>query len=444
MKDCPFSNKSEYRDFNPNASLNGVQLDQRLLDPKVFDDIFKKLEKKLHTLSERLSEDPEYLSLRWVLEHENEVRRLIKKVLKNGAELGTGKLISIQMSEKVREIVTYPWPERILLMALAKVLQEAFTPLYSSNLYSFQKGKGTIHAHLALKNFLDNNTHKKLYLLKRDVSKYGDSIPQDVLMKRAGSTLKLEHAPIVRELLRSAIRCELKDVKTGASFTAIHGIPSGSPIVPPLENFYLLSLDHAMSSLPNVFYARYGDDFVVITDSPTLAWKADRMIEDCMHQLGLHIKPEKKINAVVYPGFRFEWLGRSITFNPVRLGPKQKHTRDSLTYLKKSVRTVFERSLIIEKVEAREKYLNSALQKIMSLERAEWIRLTTSPIHQETLALIQNEFIHVLLKTAQHVYGISKSKSWKLYRRVKPHTLNHQINLRFRKKKAHATLKKAA
>ena len=139
------------------------------------------------------------------------------------------------------------------------------------------------------------------YIFRSDVKSYYDSIDFEVLM---AIIKKYVSDPILITLLKKAmVRTETK----GGLYTFFEfkGLPMGSPLSPLLGAIALLPLDQAMGSIKDIFYARYMDDWVVLTKTKTALRKVIKKTHHIMKDLKLHLHPTKTYIGKISHGFNF-------------------------------------------------------------------------------------------------------------------------------------------
>ncbi len=331
-------------------------VDDELLSSEVFEEVFHRLHLKLKAGEARGTSFVLYpeLTLEWILRNKKLMIDIIRSEIKKANfEFDTIKH-SIVVTDKARDIYIAAWPERILLMAMGAILTRRITPLLTKNVYSFQKGRGPHEAVRDVTEFIKSQPTKPLYVLKRDISKYGDSVPQAKLFEALETIRDIKESPLFLRLLKAAIRTPFRQKDGAAEASLCVGIPSGSPLVPPLENFYLMPLDRKLSDIENSFYGRYGDDILFVTSDRRLADWAREEIDRVVSDLSLEIKAQKVINARLdfyrrLPDDDYEhkthvaWLGFSLT-NHGRLGIKENHLEIVLNSLKKEIAGLFHRA----------------------------------------------------------------------------------------------------
>jgi retron-type reverse transcriptase len=304
--------------------MNRKTFDEALTDPGLYQEILLKLSKKELPRSRRnrpvhgLLSDPD-----WVVE------AILVWIRSGDPRFSVQDRIELLTGEKIRVLYTSPWPDRIVQMAMQALLAKSLEPAYSKRLYSFRKGLGTQHAHRSFREFLQSHPGA-VHVAKRDITAYGDSIVQEVLLRKIEASIEPAINPLFAALLRQAISPFYRQGDQ-EPVQLLKGIPSGSPLTPVLENLYLMEIDAWMDEVcesdPRCFYARFGDDIVLAhtVESEFLACVGE--LDQRVERLGLHYSEKKKINAHLGKSTRYiEWLGA--TFHAKgRISSRPKHFR---------------------------------------------------------------------------------------------------------------------
>ena len=150
-----------------------------------------------------------------------------------------------------------------------------------------------------------HDTHAALpqyqYILRSDIKSFYESIRFDSLMGIIGSYIK---HPVLLTLIRHA--CQRTETRGGIFYDYYEkSIPMGSPLSPILGAIALIPLDHAMGQMKDVFYARFMDDWVVLTKSKTALRKIVKMTHDIVNSLKLELHPQKTFIGKISHGFNF-------------------------------------------------------------------------------------------------------------------------------------------
>jgi RNA-directed DNA polymerase len=143
--------------------------------------------------------------------------------------------------------------------------------------------------------------HEHRYVMRGDIKSYYESIRFDVLM---GIIESYTQHPILLTLLHKALhRTETR----GGNFYEYNdnGIPKGSPLSPLLGAIALIPLDKAIGQIQGSFYARYMDDWVVLTKSKTALRKVVKLTHKVLNGLQLKLHPSKTYIGKIIHGFNF-------------------------------------------------------------------------------------------------------------------------------------------
>jgi len=142
---------------------------------------------------------------------------------------------------------------------------------------------------------------KHKFVMRSDVKNYYDSIRFDVLMGIV--EYYIDH-PVLLKLLHKALR---RTETRGGIFYDFHekGIPMGSPLSPLLGAIALIPLDKAMGQINGIFYARFMDDWAVLTKSKTALRKVIKITHEVINSLQFQLHPCKTYIGKISKGFNF-------------------------------------------------------------------------------------------------------------------------------------------
>lgn len=415
------------------GTIKAKSADEELLSKALYEDVFRNLFKKLKggkTQSRSFVFYPE-LTLSWVLSNRASVIKIIIDEIKRDDFSFDAIKHSVIVTDKARDIYIAAWPERVLMLALGQILTRRLAPMISKHVYSFQKGRGPHEAVRAATDFIRSQRKRPLYVLKRDISKYGDSIPQPKLFAALEIATDIRKSPLFYKLLKAAVRAPFRNKNDEAAASLCVGIPSGSPLVPPLENFYLSPLDRKLGDIDNTFYGRYGDDIIFITPDRHIAdWAMDE-INKTVSNLGLEIKPQKMTNARLdyfkrLPDDEYQhkthvtWLGFSLT-NHGFMGIKHNHLEIILDTLKTEIASLFSRSKAAElgyddQIGVIRNGLCLLLQKNAATALSSYIYYHTD--HQ-IYRLIDKRVVQLVFKGLVKDLSLPKKEAWRVLRRLK-------------------------
>jgi len=231
-------------------------------------------------------------------------------------EFAPGRIRTIRVNGKSRDVFSFRLTDLIVQGVVTEVIAEATRPLLSPRLYSYRPKVSGFHAVFDFAQFvrrhrksLTDPRRRGLYVIRRDVDSYTDSIPVDPaspiwnmlfrLLGRTDGRLPSADRRIVEDVIRPLV--EWKD---GGPVRLIRGVPTGQPISCVLFNFYLHELDRLLEAVPGGFYARYSDDILFAHPDALTVRQAWRTIESELARLGLRLKPEKSLDLFLTPAGR--------------------------------------------------------------------------------------------------------------------------------------------
>lgn len=413
--------------------------DRKLKEQKRLDSIFEDLKKRAVKVPRFLYSAAVYpqLTLHWTISHQDLVTREIISACSNPEYKLDVIKHSVVVLDKKRDFYISAWPERILLMNMAKILAEETNHLITECVYSFRKGRGTITALSDLSNYIKRNRKsgtRSFFVLKRDITKYGDTIPHSSLIDFLVKKTIAGQNPKFMNLLTQSLRSHYKNLD-GTENCMVRGVPSGSPLVPPLENLYLTPLDDKLRAIPNSFYGRYGDDFIFITPHRNIADNVKDLIDEQVKELGLTIKPEKKqdiyLSIQTSPsvpkimGYEtlvgFEWLGARLSARGDR-SLRNKHKTLLWKLLRSEVKSLLStaRSMKVSdelRIDIVRKGISKLISKSDSHQVSSLIYGHASP---ESLKQFDHGFVTFLQRSIEKEWAIGRKASWKVLKTIAP------------------------
>lgn len=278
--------------------------------------------------------------------HADKIARML------AAELRTGRYRFAPLSPhaallggKPRTIYRFDPLDAVVHGVLARVIAEAIEPRLPGHVHSYRKGRSQWSACRALLRFLRAHAHARrdprargLFVLRRDVRRYGESIPvgDDSALwptlerlldgQRLGLDGDADLSGLLRRALRPPIACEGR-----VPLPLDIGVPTGIPTQALACNAYLLPLDAQLLELDG-FYARFGDDILFAHPERAVAEDAARRLDGGAAALGLELNATKSHAYWLTapgrahpdaPGFapvaRLPYLGFDVGFGGARL-----------------------------------------------------------------------------------------------------------------------------
>ena len=328
------------------------------------------------------------------------------------------------VTNKERDIYLSTWSERILFMMAQNAISKEVEKILIPNVFSFRKGFGPFPARDKLLRFIKENGND-LYLFQGDIKSYGDNINQDILLDFLQKDLKIKKDSILYQVVENSIRIQFQENERNK--TLEKGIPSGSPLVPVLENLYLNSFDHRIGQIPGIFYARYGDDFLFLHKQKEKIDEGVKILEEELQNLKLEVKEEKRVftfltNKTHLKGIpfkkNFQWIGFS--FHSHGEGQvKKNHFKEAKAALHKEINLYFKKASQISSLSQEEIMAGTpnALRQIYGQNELVK-RLLKSTTDQDFISLFISNEIKFVKRMIQYYFKLNSRAAWKITRKI--------------------------
>jgi hypothetical protein len=240
------------------------------------------------------------VSLASIVMNRGKVARLLAREVAEGRyELEPGELRTIRARHKTREVFACRITDLIVHGVVADIVQEAVSPHLSRRVFSYRKGLSWLTPLAGLAAYIRAERRKHtdpkargVYVLRRDVDSYTDSIPigrDSPLWPMLAAELGAPLPPLVERVVRVEML-----LPEGGVACRVRGLPMGQPIAAIIANLYLGEMDRALESIPHGFYARYGDDFLFVHPDPGVAADAEAVIDQVLDSLWLTVNAKKR------------------------------------------------------------------------------------------------------------------------------------------------------
>lgn len=217
-----------------------------------------------------------------------------------------------------REIFAADFRDRVVHHYVIGKVNALFEALFIPNSFACRKNKGTLYGiqkTAAAIRSLSNNYSEDLYVMKLDIAGFFMNINREILFEKLASFLhahyyfndRLQLIELFRKIIfqNPAASCIIKGhtfdwdglPKNKSLFYSPSdcGLPIGNLTSQVLANFYLHDLDQfIVSLLPDGFYGRYVDDFVMLHKNKQRLIVVKTQIKKYVdEQLQLKIHPNK-------------------------------------------------------------------------------------------------------------------------------------------------------
>jgi hypothetical protein len=237
--------------------------------------------------------------------------RAIAASVKEGSYVShPARIKNIVVAGKERRVFSYRLTDVVVHGALAGIIAETAESRLSQRVFSYRKGMSRWTAVTDFAGFL--RAHRRahadprnrgVYVLRRDVAAYADSIPMaaasriwEILREGLGGQVPDSLDPEHWKLVERVVRPEFFTHDGRGPATALSGVATGQPIACVLFNLYLTDLDRAMEKITGGFYARYSDDILFAHPDGDIAQEAAQTMKRVLSDLGLTFKPSKEVD----------------------------------------------------------------------------------------------------------------------------------------------------
>ncbi len=313
----------------------------QLNDPKTYLDEISRIEDRYYCTEKMLCLRQDDVTLSHIIFNKQKIaKQLALSMQKEQYRFAPATTRTCKIKDKKREIFCFRITDFIIHGVVARILTEMADPHFSPQLFSFRKEMSNWEAVRSFSQYVKyhHRTNKEtaskgLYVLRLDVSEYGDNIPVGdsspfwTLLAKLFKIHDETPSPYVMKVIKNVIRPDVRTKGCGL-LNRIIGIPTGSAISPFIDNLYLMDLDHSLSKHPDVFFARFGDDMCIASPDADKIQDLRSLIAHNMGELQISTNVEKEgfyyfnlagrkpLSAIGARGTtKVEYLGCVIDFN---------------------------------------------------------------------------------------------------------------------------------
>ena len=193
---------------------------------------------------------------------------------------------------KIRKIAIANLEDKIVQMAIKKLVEAIYEPKFTDNMFGFRPNKSCHDCLKYLNNCIEKNYTN--YILDVDIRGYFDNIDHELIIKGLERHIK---DPRVIRLIRRFLKVGI--MEDGIHIKSEYGTPQGSILSPVLANivmYYEIILYVESIKKENRGYTEivnYADDNVLCFQHKDEAEKTYNALKNRLEQLGLEFAEEK-------------------------------------------------------------------------------------------------------------------------------------------------------
>lgn len=156
------------------------------------------------------------------------------------------------------------------------------------------------------------------WVCRTDIRGYYRNINKQTLIQQVRQHVT---APVLRDLVQQYIHYTVED--GGTFHTPEKGISRGCPLSPLMGALHLFDMDEHFSNQPNIHYARYMDDIIILAKTRQSLRKHTKRLMQWFGEYGFEAHPDKTQIGRTAKGF--DWMGAWLTHEGVTdVAPRAK------------------------------------------------------------------------------------------------------------------------
>lgn len=161
-------------------------------------------------------------------------------------------------------------------------------------------------------------TRHYTWVCRTDIRGYYRNINKQTLIKQVRHHVT---SPVLRDLVQQYVHYTVED--GGTFHTPEKGISRGCPLSPLMGALHLVDMDEHFSNQPNIHYARYMDDVIILAKTRWSLKKHTKRLMQWFGEYGFEAHPDKTQIGRTAKGF--DWMGAWLTHAGVTdIAPRAK------------------------------------------------------------------------------------------------------------------------
>lgn len=259
----------------------------------------------------------------YLMNLDNNLNSLVDKLKTKSYRPSPARKVNIPKANgKLRGLAIANFEDKIVQLALKKLVEAIFEPKFTSNMFGFRTNKS---CHDCLK-YLTQCIEKKYtnYILDADIKGYFDNINHELIMKALEMHIKDTNLlRLIKRFLKAGI------MENGKYSTSEYGTPQGSILSPVLANIVMyygiiLYVEKIKKiSRGYIEIINYADDMILCFQHRDEAEKTYKLLKKRLNNLGLEFAEDKT---------RLIEFGRFASENCKRNGKSKPETFDFLGF----------------------------------------------------------------------------------------------------------------
>ena len=309
---------------------------------------------------------------------DNNLDNLVERLKNKGYRPSPARRVNIpKASGKLRGLAIANFEDKIVQMAVKKLVEAIFEPKFTNNMFGFRPNK-SCHDCLKYLNYCIEHKYTS-YILDADIKGYFDNISHDLIMKGLETHIKDTNLlRLIKRFLKAGI------MESGEYITSDFGTPQGSILSPVLANIVMyygiiLYIEKIKkTSRGYVEIINYADDMIVCFQYKNEAEKTYNALKMRLKQIGLEFAEDKTR--------RIEF-GRFASENCKKNGRSKPETFDFLGFTHYCSKSANGKHFRVKRRTSKKKLKQKALEFKM------WIKTHRNLSLKEIMAIVKLKLI---------------------------------------------------
>lgn len=256
---------------------------------------------------------------------------LHRRLLQEKFEFAPTQSKVINFNGKWRTIYIQTWQDKVVDTMLYVLLNRVFQSQFHIGSHAYRLGQFHLEACQNQVRRILNGERDPIFIIKRDVSNYFNSLDHSVLSQKLARYTG--GSGYLHELLLSRIQHQFFNGENELC-TAELGVAFGTPLACFFANLYFDDSDHRIARLCDLGYFRYSDDVLCLCSDHRQAVSVNDLLESEIRELKLQFKDShkrnlcftqsRKIDVPFESVDRFKFLGLEFRANGVHGLSKDK------------------------------------------------------------------------------------------------------------------------